>query len=69
MKKQNGLLVNGEAAYVAPAMEMIELDTETSFADGSGIGGAAGPTDTTSNTGWSGSSSDIKSIADMLDSF
>jgi hypothetical protein len=50
-------------------MEMIELDTETSFADGSGIGGAAGPTDTTSNTGWSGSSSDIKSIADMLDSF
>jgi hypothetical protein len=68
MKKQNGLLVNGEAAYVAPAMEMIELDTETSFADGSGAG-STGPTDTSAGGSWSSSSSDIKSIADMLDSF
>jgi hypothetical protein len=35
MEKQKGLLQSGNAAYTSPAMEMIEMDAETSFAYGS----------------------------------
>jgi hypothetical protein len=34
--ERKGLLVNGEATYVSPAMEMIELYTEAPFASTTG---------------------------------
>jgi hypothetical protein len=67
MEKQKGLLQSGKAAYTSPAMEMIEMDAETSFAlsskannvEDSSVGGDY-------KTSLTPSGNDIQDISELL---
>jgi hypothetical protein len=71
MERQKCLLAGGETVYSSPAMEMIELDAETSFA----VVGASGGSATVESASMGGDLSenngvnDAKGVMDALNDF
>jgi hypothetical protein len=65
--ERKGLLVNGEATYVSPAMEMIELYTEAPFASTIGSVEDASLGGDFSKTSGAPMTSGIESFEDLLD--